>query len=62
MKNGILRNNPKVKLILLVDKTPEGILEHEVFINPYWIASSENDLLLYFLECLKYTNQAEAID
>lgn len=58
-ETGALQNNPKVKLIPLVDETPDGIVEHEVFINPYWMANSENDLLLYFLECLKQTNQPE---
>lgn len=52
-ETGILQHNPKVKLIPLVDKTAEGIMEHEVFVNPYWMSYNDNDLLLYFLDCLE---------
>lgn len=54
-ESGVLQKNPKVKLIPLVDRTPEGDREHEVFINPYWMEGGESELLRYFLNCLKQT-------
>lgn len=54
-ESGVLQKDPKVKLIPLVDRTPEGDREHEVFINPYWMEGGESELLRYFLNCLKQT-------
>lgn len=54
-ESGILWKDPKVKLIPLVDRTPEGDREHEVFINPYWMEGGESELLRYFLNCLEQT-------
>lgn len=57
-ETGALMNDSKVRLIPLVDQTPEGMREHEVFINPYWLEGSESELLRYFLKCLKTTNRS----
>ena len=57
-ETGALMNDSKVRLIPLVDQTPDGMREHEVFINPYWLEGSESELLRYFLKCLKTTNRS----
>lgn len=54
-ETGTLKDDAKVCLIPLVDRTAYGVQEHEVFINPYWIEGSESPLLRYFLECLEAT-------
>ena len=54
-ETGVLMGDPKVRLIPLVDRTPEGNLEHVVFINPYWVENDENPLLRYFIGCLNKT-------
>lgn len=57
-ETGVLMGDPKVRLIPLVDRTPEGDREHEVFINPYWVENEDNLLLRYFINCLRKTKLA----
>lgn len=57
-ETGVLMGDPKVRLIPLVDRTPEGDREHEVFINPYWVENEDNLLLRYFINCLRKTKPA----
>ncbi len=57
-ETGVLMGDPKVRLIPLVDRTPEGDREHEVFINPYWVENEDNLLLRYFISCLRKTKPA----
>lgn len=55
-ETGALLGDPNVRLIPLVDRTPDGTVEHEVWVNPYWMANAENDLLRFFIDCLQKTN------
>lgn len=57
-ETGVLMGDPKVRLIPLVDRTPEGDREHEVFINPYWVENEDNLLLRYYISCLRKTKPA----
>ena len=57
-ETGVLMGDPKVRLIPLVDRTPEGDREHEVFINPYWVENEDNLLLRYFINCRRNTKPA----
>lgn len=54
-ETGALWGDPNVRLIPLVDRTPDGVVEHEVWVNPYWMANAENDLLRLFIDCLQKT-------